>query len=321
VIGGGISGIACARALGERDVEAVVLDRGHRVGGRMAVRTLRETGLPYDGRVTDVGAAYLTATGEPFRALVDGWMARGLLREWTDTLSTAEPTGRTGTTSGPMRYAAPLGLRSLVEDLAGDLPVLVHPHEVEDVTRTGAGVAVDGEAFDAVVLAMPGPQARDILAEADPAREVAARQRYDPVLTLVAAYAERSWDPFEAMFVNDSVHLTIVADDGRRRGDEAPVLVAHSASLFAARHLDDPRSAAPELIDAVARAVGVREGPEWFDVRRWSLAQPRRAEGSECWFDGVVGLCGDAWGASSRIETAWSSGDALGRAIAARLPR
>jgi renalase len=85
----------------------------------------------------DVGAAYLTATGEAFRTLVGDWVARGLLRAWTDTLATAEPTGRTGSTTGPMRYAAPLGLRALVEGLAAELPVLVHPHEVEAVSPTG----------------------------------------------------------------------------------------------------------------------------------------------------------------------------------------
>ena len=35
---------------------------------------------------------------------------------------------------------------------------------------------------------------------------------------------------------------------------------------------------------------------------------------------GRIGLCGDGWSAPSKVESAWRSGDALGRALAAVLP-
>jgi renalase len=319
VVGAGISGVAAASALAERGIDVVVLDRGNRVGGRMGARTLRGTGLPYDGRVVDVGASYLTASDEGFADVVAGWEARGLVRPWTDTFHVATPEGPEGVVTGPMRYAAPAGLRSLVEDLAAGLPLLVHPRDVETVTRTESGASVDGDEFDAVVLAMPGPQASDLLADDDPASAAVAGLRYDPVLTLVAAYEERCWHELDGVFVNDSAMLVFVADDGRRRGDDAPVLVAHSGAVVAAAHLDDPASAAPMLLDALAHAVGATAKPAWFDVRRWSLAKPRSQAGAPYWFDGAIGVCGDAWGAESRIETAWTSGDALGRVIAAQL--
>ncbi len=321
VVGAGISGVACALALHHRGVDVVVLDRGRRLGGRMAARTLRDTGLPYDGRVVDVGAAYLTADNPRFGDVVDDWTSRSLLREWTDTFLSRSPDGSTSHVTGPMRYAAPGGLRSLVEDLAADLPVLIHPHEVEDVTRSGAGCVVDAEPFDVVVLAMPGPQARDILAADDPAQVHITDQHWEPVLTVVAAYDEHCWDPFDAMFINDSAVLGFVADDGRRRGDGAPVLVAHSTSLAAARHLDDPSAGAPMMLHALAESLGTTTAPAWSDVRRWSLARPRATEPAPFAFDGVVGLCGDHWGTAPRIETAWLSGDSLGRAIADQLSR
>ena len=319
VVGAGISGVAAALALRSHGVEVTVLDRGHRIGGRMATRTLRETGLPYDGRVVDVGAAYLTAGTPAFQAVVDSWVARGLARPWTDTFHVSGPDGPQGVVTGPMRYAAPAGLRSLVEDLAADLPLVVNPRDVETVERRVGGVIVDGEEFDAVVLAMPGPQAGDLLAEDDPAVSDLGPQRWDPVLTLVAAYDERCWHEFDAMFVNDSAVLASVADDGRRRGDGAPVLVAHSGSVLAAGHLDAPASASGALLEALEHAVGATSKPTWFDVRRWSLARPRRQRPSTCAFDGVVGLCGDVWGEIPRIETAWTSGHDLGHLIATRL--
>lgn len=317
VVGAGISGVAAASALHAHGVEVVLLDRGHRVGGRMAARTLRDTGLPYDGRVVDVGASYLTAAEPEFVDLVASWEARGLVRPWTDSFHVAAPSGLHGVVTGPTRYAAPGGLRSLVEDLAAGLPTVVSDHEVESVTRTARGVEVDGDPFDAVVLAMPAPQAVDLLAGDDPSLEVLEKVRYDPVLTLVAAYEQRCWPDLDGVFVNDSAVLVFVADDGRRRGDDAPVLVAHSGPVLAATHLDDPASAAPLLLDALEHAVGASAKPAWFDVRRWSLARPRAQAAADPWFDGSIGLCGDAWGLESRVETAWTSGHVLGRRVAA----
>jgi renalase len=319
VVGGGISGVAAARALHDRGIEVVVLDRGHRLGGRMAVRTLRSTGTPSDGHVVDVGASYLTARGREFRTVVDNWVDRSLLRPWTDTFVTSSPDGRVGVTTGPLRYAAPRGLRSLVEDLAADLPVVVHPNPVEEVVRVDGGMLVDGALFDAVVLAMPGPQALDIVSDDDPAVPILDALVYDPVLALLAVYEERCWEDFDAMFVNDSALLGFVADDGSRRGDAAAVLVAHSTSLFAALHLDDPLAAAPQLLEVLRPVVGTAGEPAWFDVRRWSLAKPRRSEGVDHWFDGSLGLCGDVWGEVPKIETAWTSGRSLGAAIADHL--
>lgn len=318
VVGGGISGIACARVLDDVDIDVVVYDRGRALGGRMSTRTMRDTGLSYDGRVVDVGASYLTAQDARFLAVVDGWVARGLAREWTRTFA-IEGDGEASSTTGPPRYAALRGIRSLVEDIAVDLRVVVNPYEVSSVVRSGDGVLVDDEPFDVAVLAMPGPQSSDLIGYDDPLVRLLATERWDPVLALVAAYDERTWATFDGVFVNDSAVLSFVADDGRRRGDDAPVLVAHSGSVLAARHLDDPREAIPVMLAALAHVLGDPSAPTWVDVRRWSLARPRTTHPEPFWFDGVLGACGDAWGGRPRIEAAWTSGTSLGRAIAKRL--
>ena len=49
VVGAGISGVAAARELRDAGLPVVVLDRGRRIGGRMASRTI-------DGRPVDIGA-------------------------------------------------------------------------------------------------------------------------------------------------------------------------------------------------------------------------------------------------------------------------
>jgi renalase len=88
------------------------------------------------------------------------------------------------------------------------------------------------DGVDAVVLAMPGPEA----ARLHPPAWIAAAaraQKWEPVLTAVCTYRKRSWPDFRGAFVNDHPVLATVCDDGDRRGDHAPVLVAHSTASYA----------------------------------------------------------------------------------------
>ena len=310
VVGGGISGIACATALADAGLSVDVLDRGQRLGGRLATQTLRDTGTACDGRAVDVGAAYFTVDDTRFGEVVGDWVDRGLVRPWTDTFHIADGTQILGTKTGPVRYAAPRGLRSLVEDLAtvlpSDLVEIRHPLDVTSVDVTTDGVRVADRDYRAVALCGPDPQ-MDALVPVDQA------PLWEPVIALIAVYPERTWE-FDGVFVNDDPVLSFVADDGSRRGDGAPVLVAHSTPVLAAGHLADPVTAAPAML-AVLGNLSRGGVPAWFTVKRWTYARPAHARPEAFAFDGLVGRAGDGWAGVPRTQSAWVSGDALGRAM------
>lgn len=311
VVGAGIAGIACARELAAADVAVQVLDRGRRLGGRLAVRTV-------EGRAVDLGASYLTAADPAFREVVDDWVARGLAHAWTDTFSVADSEGLAGTKTGPVRYGAPGGLRSLVEDLARGLDVRAGV----EVTDVDPGPRVDGQPASAVVLAMPDEQALDVLS-AHLTAELAVLQSppWQPTMALAAGWdRRRRWDELDGVFVNDSPVLTWIADDGRRRRDGAPVLVAHSTAELAGTHLDAPEGAREPMLRELCRLLDIADPPRWSLVKRWSLARPAEPRQAPFFLgDARVGLCGDGWHAPSRAESAFLSGRALGRALVARL--
>ena len=303
MVGAGIAGVACAVQLARAGVDVRVLERSGGPGGRMASPRLGD-------RPVDIGAAYFTARDPEFAEVVARWQAAGLVRPWT-----AEPAvladGTRDASPGPVRFAAPGGLSSLVADLATGLAV----EPGREVRRVGPGPVVDGEQADAVVLAMPDPQAQRLL---DPATEAAAQvagRKWRPVIAVVAAWERREWARLPFAFVNDHPVLTLVADDGDRRGDDAPVLVAHTPSAVAGAHAADPEGAVGPVLDALRDLLGITSGPAWAAAHYWPCASPA-ADRDRPFHLGAdrIAMAGDGWG-SPRIETAWRSGTLLGRAL------
>lgn len=305
VIGGGISGGACAHAMVAAGATVTVKDRGRRLGGRMASRTLRDSGTVFDGRPVDIGASYFTAREPGFVAEVERWVAAGVVRPWTDTFHVAGPSGIEGVTAGPLRFAAPRGLRSVVEAM---VPAEADVHLGDEVTEVPDGP-------DAVALCMPAPQARRISPDI-PDTPIT----WEPVIAVTCVFDRRTWIDTDGVFVNDDPVLTWIADDGRRRGDNAPVLVAHVHPVLSAGHLADPAAVLPAAVGAVRRVLGIADHPAWVDAHRWTFAKPLAAHPDPCWVsaDGRLGVAGDAWADGPRVEAAWLSGQALGAALASR---
>ncbi|GAB3850890.1 hypothetical protein GCM10027610_076570 [Dactylosporangium cerinum] len=211
VIGAGVAGLACARALHDAGVPVRVLERAAAPGGRLGGDLL-------DGRPVDLGAAYFTVSDPGFAAVVSRWQETGLARPWIGDFEVYGESPHPPA-APPVRWAAAGGLSSLAVDLAAGLNVSCGV-AVKDLTvLTGT-----------VVLAMPAPQAAALLPAAAP---LAAAQDWQPSLAVALRYCRRSWKPLTGAFVNDHPLLTTLCDDGSRRGDGAPVLVAHTTPAAA----------------------------------------------------------------------------------------
>lgn len=302
VVGAGIAGAACAGALRASGIEVELIERGRAPGGRLASPSVH-------GRRVDLGAAYFTVQDDGFGTVVNAWARRGLAREWTARLDALSDGGREAK-DGPMRWAAPGGLRSLVRDLLDGGPAPVLEREVR---------SLDELDHDAVVLAMPDPQAAHLLGPAP------GDVTYEPVVAVAAGWAARGWPLDAAAFVNGDPDVSLVVDDGARRGDGAAVLVAHSTPQLAARHLDDPDGAVAPVLAALRRLLGLEAAPDWTHAHRWRFAKPAGTHGDAPFglrelAGRPVGRCGDSWcpSGSPRVEAAWLSGDRLGRSLATR---
>ncbi|RRQ26364.1 hypothetical protein DK926_19180 [Rhodococcus sp. Eu-32] len=292
IVGAGIAGAACATVLRDAGVPFRLVERGRAVGGRMASPELH-------GRRVDIGAGYITVRDPEFAALVSRWESAGLARPWTDTFGVLAPDSDPETSTGPTRWRTPGGLRSLVRSMLADVPV-------ESVTVEGLP---DGD----VVLAMPDPQAARLTTVPEPVD-------YQPVLTVVVGFDELRLPFRDAAFVNDHPIVEFLADDGARRGDGAPVLVAHTTAEFARAHLGDPDTAADPVVTALVELLDT-DRPTWTHVHRWSFGKPESSHDASFALiesDGRrTGFAGDQWcpNGAPRVESAWRSGTDLGRAL------
>ena len=264
MVGAGIAGVACAVELTRAGVPVQVRERGRVCGGRMASKR-------FQGRPADIGAAYFTATDPDFAALVEQWRAAGLVREWTDTFQAYDRSGN-HEVPGPMRFAAPRGLRSLVEHLAGAVPVTVD----RLVSSVEPGPVVDGEPCAAVALAMPGPQAALLL---DPALTDATRvvqaQRWSPSLAAVLRFPDpalgRTSGARSSTSTRSSTSSATTATGAvtaRRCWSRTPCRSSRPGTW------PNPPGAGPAIEQAVRDLLGLPEQAVDVHVHRWTYAKP-----------------------------------------------
>ncbi len=321
VIGAGIAGLACARALAEGGAAVRLLDKGRGPGGRVATRRVAAP----DGTTLgfDHGAQYATARDPGFAALL---REAGAL-PWPD----------------PARFVAAPGMSALARHMAAGLDLACGRHVTAlgggrgawtlrhlDATlvRPGRPVPEDAAAevegpFDRVAVTLPAPQALPLLGGHLPPEAQArlAAVRIAPCWTVMAAFPARLDLP-DWLRPGDGGVLGWAARDsakpGRAAGTEAWVVQAGPA--WSRDHLE---AGAETVIPALLAALGARAGaplpaPDLALAHRWRYALVEAPLGAPCLWDAAtgIGLAGD-WCLEGRVESAFLSGRALARAMLA----
>ena len=146
IIGAGLAGLLAARTLQAAGVAVTVLDKARGVGGRLATRRLTDANGQMIGRF-DHGAQYFTARDPRFMALVEDWLAAGVIKVWAEGFNTP---------AGPKpdnltRYCGPNGMNGLAKHLAQGLTIQTST-PVAAIWQTDSGyraTTADGQSFSA----------------------------------------------------------------------------------------------------------------------------------------------------------------------------
>jgi renalase len=319
VIGAGVAGLACAAELARADVAVTVLERARGLGGRLATR--RSEGHAYDH-----GTQFITARSRPFVKYVTVSRHAGAAAAWTPSI--VEDDQRSWDSPIEDWYVGTPGMSGIVRPLARGLNLRTGTL-VQELLRRESGweIETDGRRrlgpFDAVVAAVPAPQALTLLAPHGRAFRHLVSVRMAPCWSLMVSF-ERALPVPNDVFRWTQGTLGFAAREGSKPGrhDDPAGWVIHATAHWTRAHLEaDAQEAAQLMLHAFAGAVGGGlPAPAFLQAHRWRHALVEQALGLPCLLDADIaaGACGD-WCIAPRVEAAFESGCAMAHSLLSML--
>jgi len=295
IIGGGVTGLAAARELAGAGAAVTVFDKGRGFGGRLSTRRVEVGG---ETLRFNHGASAVHVSDGAFREAVADYVAEGAA-VWR-----AED-----------RVAGAPFMSDLVAAMGDGLDVRFET-AVSGVELGGGGWRlVDAEghelgAFGRVVVAVPAPQAAELLETAAPAvAETARRVEFAPALVAMLGF-EDEVGPEGEIEGDGGVIEKIVRTSGR-------AWTVHASEPWSRDQLERGKDEiGAELAAAAAAIDGAFVSPACVLGHRWRYGRAVGPVG-ERFLESGEGLmvCGDGFGGVD-AESAWLSGMAAGRRAA-----
>lgn len=325
IIGAGLAGLSCAQALVQAGHAVHLFDKSRGPSGRMSTRRSEDALGPWQ---CDHGAQYFTARDAAFRTEVQRWQAAGAAAFWDARLVSFDGHAwRTPDTPlerfvGTPRMTSPAAW--LVQDL-GERTQTQWQTTVQSLARDDEGWALTsaeqgqhGQRYGAVLLAMPAPQAQQLLRDVAPAgAAVAASVRMRAswaVMVRCSAPLALAW---EGAFINAGPLRWVARDSSKpaRTGPETWLL--HAGPEWSEAHIeDDEATVTSHLLATFAELGGPHPAHVQATAHRWRFADTASALTRGCWWDADarLGLCGD-WLHGGKVEGAWLSGRDLAQQV------
>ncbi len=318
VIGAGLAGAATARALKAAGHSVTLFDKGRGLGGRMSSRRAE---TPLGELRYNHGAQYVTAKSESLSAFLVEAREAGLAKIWEGHLVSIDRGGNLDELRGGDRWIGQPGMNGLVKHALADFEVQTQRRakkltgeagtwtiQFEDGSREGP--------FERIALTLPPEQLIDFLARSDgdfaSIITVAKSVEIAPCWTVMAAL-DQPFDPgFDgAKLLGGAVRWMALS----RKSAPVGVVLQASPDWSTAFLEDRPETVAKALCEEIFVRFGMPQ-PVWNSAHRWRYAMVTGPAGTSMQLDdtGSVGAAGD-WCLGGKAESAWLSGEALGKAL------
>jgi photolyase PhrII len=316
VVGAGPAGCAAARTMVDAGHTVVLFDKGRGPGGRASTRHAGELRF-------DHGAPFFTVTDERFARWVRAWWHERVVAEWKPRVESLGP-GPHQAFESSVRLVGTPSMSTVIERMQQGLDVRFGT-AVTALRREGALWRVHGEnhdslgSFDAVVVAVPAPQAATLL---DPvALSLASRLReiqYAPCIATMVSFDEQLDLSFDVASVNASPLAWAFRESSKPKRAAGERWVLHATQAWSQAHLDaSVESLAPVMLEAFFAASGAKPtSPAHLTAHRWRFSVATHSLGEACLFDASlrIAACGDGL-LGHQLESAWLSGQAAGGRI------
>jgi len=339
IVGAGIAAITCARTLVQAGHNVTVFEKSRGLGGRMSSRSSAFGSF-------DHGAQYFTVRDDRFAKALQTTPA--VCRPWSaNTVRVLDAMGRVTEAGLPARephWVAKPGMNALVKAWAQplvakncvELEMRVTAIEKDTLTPNQWQLRTAGpedstqvfSGFDAVILAIPGPQAEALLKTQKAASALVkkvAKSTVAPCWTLMLAFPQASQPGLTTLGPQwnaaRSTHHRIawLARESSKPGrGVVERWTVQASAAWSQEHLQDTTErVCAKLIKAFAEVTGIRAQPSHAEVHRWLYAKTEKPLGVSHLWDAKtrIGVCGD-WCLGHRVEDAFVSGLELALAVA-----
>jgi predicted NAD/FAD-dependent oxidoreductase len=285
IVGAGICGLAAAAELAAAGREVAVFDKSRGIGGRLATRRVDAMSFDHGAPCADGDADFL------------GW------------LGTLGAEVRDGAGRGRPGMSALLKPVAQGLDLTAGAEVAAIRPASHGWTLTGTDGAALG-AYEAVILAIPAPQARRLLPPDTPGADALDAVRMAPVWALLAGFGA----PLDAP---DALPPSEDIARAARQGSVGEAWVVHFTPAFSRATLETEKDAIlPDLMARFADLAGPLPPASYAAAHRWRHARTEAPLGAPFAGDPGAGLLiGGDWTLGPDAGHAWQSGRAMARAL------
>jgi predicted NAD/FAD-dependent oxidoreductase len=315
IIGAGISGLACATELVNAGFRVSVFDKSRGVGGRMSHRQFEKWGA-------DHGAQYFTVRNPLFQAEVKKWLEAKVVQEWFGRVVNLGEDGVKGISNETQRYVGVPTMSAPAKYLAEKLKVSTL-HTISELKQSNDKWQVISkengllpETFDQVILAVPAPQAKFLIASISEDLAAACDKVIMlPCWTLMAYLKEPLPLEFDAAFVSHGLYSWIARDSHKPGRSPYETWVVQASHDWSVENIDiDQFSAEKHLLKAFKDLTGFE--CDLYQTHLWRYAKLENPSETNFVIDAKlnISLCGD-WLKNSTVEGAWLSGYSLAKKL------
>lgn len=333
IVGAGLAGLTAGRLLAKAGHEVTIFEKSTGYGGRMATRYAGEELL---SRI-DHGLPYFTAEGDEFRDFIQELREKQLIKTWGEKLSHFDGEKlilNNPNSSDRSYYTAVNGMNSIGKYLSRWVDVKLGKR-VGGLTFFGRNRSLkrpwvvnfsssDTFTADAVILALPAPQAYGILGTTIDevhtlkiVREI-DEVSYKPSFSLMAGFHESEAPEWEGVICRNS-HLEFISNENSKREQEkGTTLVLHAGADFS-RNMSksDSETVKNQMLASLAAVTGGwTTAPDWTQLHFWRYSRAEKMISKDFMEhedeEAPLAVIGDYFNGNN-IEAAYNSGYKLAR--------
>lgn len=319
VIGAGVSGLSCAKALKSYGFNVTVFEKSRGAGGRAPTRWLDRDSSPAVG--IDHGTQYFHADSPEFRSLVLDAQHQGAVAPWMGQVVNLGYGQVSEHSTDSARWVGTPGMASFGKFLAQNILLNVQSRAAELRRENERWVVAlespDGppadhpDRFDWLVVAVPAEQAAVLLTDvSDEVQKKAASVHCTMTWSVMLTFESRLALDYDGAFVVDSPLGWICRDSSKPGRAPGERWILHATADWSRAHEQDPAEAVADmLIDVFQNVTGVYSEPVVAKAHRWLYSLPSNPLGQEYLLEQAnkLGVCGD-WVSEGSIESAYLSG-------------